>query len=593
VHFDDRLTTVLKGALPEGLGASIQWRQIVDLLAQKPDQLAHRDVQLGLTRLHDLHSRVPAEDRLQAISALHGRLNSAPLLVYLCADDEEICAMAVDAAQLDTQGWEDIYPRLSPFAQSKVQSRTDIGPVSFLPYNLEMAQQLADDQAGQDSAPRQFQDTTPSSDGADANFGDAASLAASIGSDVQSDSGESAAEHPTDRDVAAQNSSQIQDLVARIAAYRSSLESADSPRLPLGDDHLVAVPEFIDAIHFETDDEGVINWLSGAPRGAVVGVSIAEPAFDDGPGPDGYGAAAFKQRMPLENARMRLCGAPAVEGDWRMSAIPFFADDNGRFRGYRGAMRRPNVAEDASHDHGVEKGDLVQRERLQQLIHELRTPLNAIIGFSEIIDQQLFGPVSFEYRSLSRTITDEAQRLLAGFEDLDVAAQIDAGILPNGKGETEVDWLFDKLSRRLQNLTDNKQVELNIKKAEPVRAFAIDGDISERIFSRLLSASIILCEPGETLSGDLRTNIGHHSFNQFALSKPEHMRGISEHKLLDPTKPVEGQATDTPLLGLGFSLRLVRNLAQSVSGSLVMDEDQIILTLPAVARATTVASEID
>ena len=42
---------------------------------------------------------------------------------------------------------------------------------------------------------------------------------------------------------------------------------------------------------------------------------------------------------------------------------------------------------------------------------------------------------------------------------------------------------------------------------------------------------------------------------------------------------------ESSLLGLGFSLRLVRNLAQSAGGSLTISADNIALTLPAAATS--------
>lgn len=74
MRFDDRLKTVLKGAMPEGLAAAMQWRQVVDLLAQKPGVLMNEDVQSGLTRLRDLHDRVSENDRLSGVTSLKGRL---------------------------------------------------------------------------------------------------------------------------------------------------------------------------------------------------------------------------------------------------------------------------------------------------------------------------------------------------------------------------------------------------------------------------------------------------------------------------------------------------------------------------------------
>ncbi|MDZ7587744.1 MAG: HAMP domain-containing sensor histidine kinase [Parasphingorhabdus sp.] len=514
MRFDDRLSTVLKGALPEGLAAAMQWRQVVDLLAQKPGALANEDVQSGLIRLRDLHDRVPAEARLDGVRTLQGRLRSSPLLVYLCADEDQICDAAVAAADLPDDVWHDIANALPP----RVARKT----------------------------PRQTADKAETE-----------RFAGSI----------SSAKTGQDR-------SQIGELVARIADFQRTRE-VEAPVEQTAPAAIAETPFTV--IQFETDDSGTISWVSGPPRGALAGVSIAYPAFDDGPGPDAYGAAAFRQRMPLENARMRLCGAPMVEGDWRITAIPFFGEKTGRFRGYRGLMRRPNIAEDVA-NHDV---DVAQGEQLQQLVHELRTPLNAIIGFSEIIEQQLFGPVSREYRGLARNIMDEAQRLLAGFEDLDIAAQLDANRIGSGQGLTEADWLFGKLTARLQGLTDSRQVELNIKKIEPVRAFALDGGALERVFSRLLSAVIIACENGEVLTAELRTYVGLNPVNQFRISRPVQLSGLGEDQLLDPSRPVEGEADDAPLLGLGFSLRLVRNLARAAGGNMAVDDETISLTLPA------------
>lgn len=538
MRYDDRLKTVLKGAFPEGSAAALQWRQVADLMAQKPGKLVNDDVQSGLTRLRDLHDWVAEADRVAAVQALNGRLRSAPLLVYLCADNDAVCDAAIIAADLSDEEWTDVIPQLSLRGQEALKKRSDLRPLSRQLLNIDVPELVLDN------------DNDNGSD----------------------DIGERASGPETEE------ASQISALVAKIADYQKK-RATDTPVQDL--EHRSYFVEAIEAINFETDDSGTIIWAEGPPKGAIVGVTIAEPTFDDGPGPDAYGAAAVRQRMPLENARMRLCGAPVVAGDWRMSAIPYFGEETGRFKGYRGVMRRPNAAEDAGHN----DLDVERREQLQQLIHELRTPLNAIIGFSEIIEQQLFGPASFEYRSLSRTITDEARRLLAGFEDIDIAAKIDAGQMESLSGLTEPDWLLERLAQRLQSLTDSKSVDLRINKAEPVRSFALDSESVERIFARLLSAAIIACENGEELRADLRTQVGGQPVNYFSLSRPSRIKGVSEEQLLDPSQGIDGDSSDAPLLGLGFSLRLVRNLAKSANGSLTISDDSIGLTLPAAATS--------
>src|SRR3546814_20035134 len=55
--------------------------------------------------------------------------------------------------------------------------------------------------------------------------------------------------------------------------------------------------------------------------------------------------------------------------------------------------------------------------------HELRTPLNAVIGFSEIMESELLGPLgSSQYKSYAADIHESAQHLLPLITDiLDVA----------------------------------------------------------------------------------------------------------------------------------------------------------------------------
>ena len=113
MRYDDRLKTVLKGAFPEGSAAALQWRQVADLMAQKPGKLVNDDVQSGLTRLRDLHDWVAEADRVSAVQALDGRLRSAPLLVYLCADNDAVCDAAIIAADLSDEEWTDVIPHAS------------------------------------------------------------------------------------------------------------------------------------------------------------------------------------------------------------------------------------------------------------------------------------------------------------------------------------------------------------------------------------------------------------------------------------------------------------------------------------------------
>ncbi len=540
VRFDDRLTTVLKGELPQGSAAAQQWRQIVDLLAQQPDDLSAAGARAGLIRLSELRGRVPPADRLESVRALGGRLRSVPLLVLLCGDEEPVARAAVEAMAFDEAQWREVAPLLPPSVTALLPDRLRVAASG----ELGTAKNTAKDRANRpnETSPRAEQEAAPTAE-------------------------------------ATGEPSQIRQIVTRISDYQQQRSANNKSRLKALQTE--AQPP-IGIFRFSTDPDGVIDRAEGLPEGAIVGTEIGIPAVDDGPGPDAAGAAAFQQRRPLQNNRMRLLGLPAIAGDWRITARPSFSESSGRFEGYRGTMRRPDLGEMPL---ARESEAGLDQTRIQQFTHELRTPLNAIIGFSEIIEQQLFGPVATGYREIASEIREEARHLLVAIDDMHTFAS--AGH-QRGEGDhaaTDARQLLRQVADRLQRLTDRKAMHLSIVQAEQVPDFAGEPEILERLFTRLLSACIAACETGEDLQAGLQTMPGGEAANIFWIDRPGSTRNVSEDDLLNLSRETDSEEGGGALLGLGFSFRLVRNLAQSLNGQLQIVPERFVLTLPAVRHS--------
>jgi hypothetical protein len=65
-----------------------------------------------------------------------------------------------------------------------------------------------------------------------------------------------------------------------------------------------------------------------------------------------------------------------------------------------------------------------------------------------------------------------------------------------------------------------------------------------------------------------------------AIARPHSLRGLEEPQLLDPGFAPPGYWPAAPALGLGFALRLVRNLAEGVGGTLTVQPERFVLELP-------------
>ncbi len=75
-------------------------------------------------------------------------------------------------------------------------------------------------------------------------------------------------------------------------------------------------------------------------------------------------------------------------------------------------------------------GNQSKSQFLATMSHELRTPLNAVIGFSEIMKDEIFGPVGSErYKDYAASIHKSGSHLLGLINDILDISKFDAGKL--------------------------------------------------------------------------------------------------------------------------------------------------------------------
>ena len=75
----------------------------------------------------------------------------------------------------------------------------------------------------------------------------------------------------------------------------------------------------------------------------------------------------------------------------------------------------------------AEEANRAKSEFLANMSHELRTPLNAIIGFSEIMENGMFGELDAKYYEYCQDIRASGQHLLDVINDILDMSKIEAG----------------------------------------------------------------------------------------------------------------------------------------------------------------------
>ncbi len=523
VRYDRMIATIL--ALPaDGIPArTMAWRQLVDIVAQAGERLDPDMRDAAHTRIAELAPDVPAAQRRSAAASLTVRAGAGAVAIF-AADAPAIAAPVLSRAQLGDDQWAALIPALPPPSRTILRNRRDLSPAVMRALNSYGASDFALPPA-EPAAPRE------------------------------------------------ESASQIRNLVERIETYR---RQQPLPPIATAADTGLARAAVSESFAFETAADGTIDWIEGVPRAALIGMSVAEAAPPRAAGVDGQAAGAFRRRAPFHDARLMVAGEGAAGGDWLISAHPVFDPRNGRFAGYHGAARRPQPEERARRFGAAQTVPLAP-DALRQLVHELRTPLNAIQGFAEMIDQQMLGPAAIAYRDHARRIAGESRHLLEIVEDIDTAARIDGNRLePSLAGESNATRIVADIVAEFEQSLRERGIALDAR-IERELLVAVGEVAFGRIAQRLLAMVTGLARSGETIAVALT---GEGPLAVLSVGRAQVLDGIAEADMLDPGFGPEGEWPAASLLGLGFSLRLIGNLARAARGRLAIRDDAFALAMP-------------
>ena len=138
---------------------------------------------------------------------------------------------------------------------------------------------------------------------------------------------------------------------------------------------------------------------------------------------------------------------------------------------------------------------------LANMSHELRTPLNSVIGFSEVLQDQLFGPMNGKQQEYVSNILTSGKHLLSLINDI-----LDLSKVESGKMELELTAfsLLDSLSASLMMLREKAikgGIELKMELA-PEDDVSIEADNRKlkQIMFNLVSNAVKFSRPGGTVT---------------------------------------------------------------------------------------------
>jgi PAS domain S-box-containing protein len=272
-----------------------------------------------------------------------------------------------------------------------------------------------------------------------------------------------------------------------------------------------------------------------------------------------------------------------------VSGTPLF-DPSGRFLGYRGTAR--DVTDEIIAEHSLravkvaaETSNLAKSEFLANMSHELRTPLNAIIGFSEMLQLNIAGPLRLKQKEYVGIIHDSGQHLLNVINEVLDLARIDAGKFElNEERGADPRHIVSTCLALVKDSASTRMLELAADLEEPIPLLLVDPTRITQILLNLLSNAVKFTDPGGSVTVGVRRTVDGGVKFEVRDTGP----GMTAAELviaLEPFGQING-GYSRQHEGTGLGLPLARRLAELHDGALRILSDKVrgttvILVLPA------------
>ena len=247
-------------------------------------------------------------------------------------------------------------------------------------------------------------------------------------------------------------------------------------------------------------------------------------------------------------------------------------DEDNRIVYYEGSIENITQRKEAEINmrKAIMESDMASRaksEFLANMSHELRTPLNAIIGFSEIIKNEVFGPISQrQYWEYARDIHDSGRQLLRIINDILDVSRIEAGERQLNESLIDMDRLVSSCLNFVSGRIEEAKLQVNNLCAGTVPNLVGEDLAVKQSLLNLLSNAVKFTQPGGSIT------ISHEidNFGQLRLSVTDTGVGMDEseiEKALSPFGQINS-ALSRATSGSGLGLTLVTSLMKLHGGSL-------------------------
>ncbi len=210
---------------------------------------------------------------------------------------------------------------------------------------------------------------------------------------------------------------------------------------------------------------------------------------------------------------------------------------------------------------------------LATMSHELRTPLNAIIGFSEVMQQEMFGALGNDrYRDYTKDILISGRHLLSMIDDILDLSKIEAGRYNLEERDIEIDDVIRWSAELIRPKLAEGDLQLKLDVPEDLPLVYADKRALRQVLLNLLSNAVKFTEAG----GSITVSAIVHDEDGLTVSVTDTGIGIPPDRVretLEPFVQVESSMTGKHH-GTGLGLSITKHLVDMHNGSFGLESEE-------------------
>ncbi|MFA5958207.1 sensor histidine kinase [Hyphomicrobium sp.] len=238
-------------------------------------------------------------------------------------------------------------------------------------------------------------------------------------------------------------------------------------------------------------------------------------------------------------------------------------------------------------DEGRRRAEAANKSKsrfLATMSHELRTPLNAIMGFSEVMEKELLGPIGSDiYRDYALNIYQSGDHLLSIINEILDLSRIEAGRYDLNEETIRLTEITDDCQRLVKIKADAKALTIVEDFAPDLPQVWADPRALRQICLNLLSNALKFTPKG----GRITLIVGHTQDGGQFLTVADNGPGIPKNEIPRVLQAF-GQgslAHESAEGGTGLGLSIVQNLIQLHGGTFDLQSElrkgtEVTVTLP-------------